>query len=378
MNNNYRIKKIEDLKDSQIMFDKNPPEFGYIIIMVIAIFCALTVLWSIHTPKKYTIQAQGVVTDENANYVMSAYTGVISDCNLEEGKIVEEGEQLFVVKSADYDSQAEQLELNKRAYEERIEKYRLLVKSIKDDINYFDDSNPEDELYYSIFETYKSQVKQSRVDTSAYATYGYTEEQIESELKKEEGKVSQLYYDAIKNAESAISEAELQIEGINSQLAAIGLGKGALAIKASASGTIHMMTNYKNGMVIQSAQTVASITPKNSKSVIEAYVSTSDMARIHEGDKVQIVVDGLSQNIYGTISGRVKQIDSNVTVQQTDDGQTNQVFKIIISMDSDYVISQSGDKVDLQNGMTTVSRITYDKQTYFDYALEKMGIKVRG
>ncbi len=130
-------------------------------------------------------------------------------------------------------------------------------------------------------------------------------------------------------------------------------------------------------MVIQEAQTIASITPENSQYVIEAYVSTSDMARIHEGDSTQIVVDGLSQNIYGTISGRVKQIDSNVTIKQTEDGKSNQVFKIVISMDSDYLVNQSGDKVDLQNGMTTVARITYDKQTYFNYALEKMGIRVR-
>ena len=37
---------------------------------------------------------------------------------------------------------------------------------------------------------------------------------------------------------------------------------------------------------------------------------TSDMARMHEGDRVQVVMDGLSQNVYGTISGSVSRIDS--------------------------------------------------------------------
>ena len=42
------------------------------------------------------------------------------------------------VKSTDYDLQEEQLKENKAIYQEKIEKYQLLVKSIKDNINYFE------------------------------------------------------------------------------------------------------------------------------------------------------------------------------------------------------------------------------------------------
>lgn len=78
-------------------------------------------------------------------------------------------------------------------------------------------------------------------------------------------------------------------------------------------------------MVAQTTNAVATITPENSKRVIEAYVSTADMARMHEGDTVQIVMDGLSQSVYGTITGTVVQIDSNVTTQQANDGSNTQV-----------------------------------------------------
>lgn len=130
-------------------------------------------------------------------------------------------------------------------------------------------------------------------------------------------------------------------------------------------------------MVVQTTNAVATITPENSKRVIEAYVSTADMARMHEGDTVQIVMDGLSQSVYGTITGTVVQIDSNVTTQQANDGSNTQVFKILIEMDSDYMVSQSGDKVNITNGMTAVARIQYDKVTYFNYILEKLGFKAK-
>lgn len=99
------------------------------------------------------------------------------------------------------------------------------------------------------------------------------------------------------------------------------------------------------------------------------------MARMHEGDRVQVVMDGLSQNVYGTISGSVSRIDSNVTTQEGQDGATSRAFKVMIVLDQDYVLSREGDKVGVTNGMTAAARIQYDKVTYFNYVLEKLGIK---
>jgi len=133
---------------------------------LIALICTAAVIWSIRTPKTYVIQASGTVTSEKSNYVMCTYTGEITDCNLSEGMLVKDGVELFKVKSTDYNIQAQQLELSKESYQDKIEKNQLLVKSIKDDTNYFSDSDPDDVLFYSAFESYKSQVKQNTMDTS--------------------------------------------------------------------------------------------------------------------------------------------------------------------------------------------------------------------
>lgn len=372
-----RIQPLEQLKDSQLLFEKELPVFGYMLILIVGLFLAGAVAWGIHTPKVYTIQAQGTVSNRDANYVMCTYTGEIESSYMEEGKLVEAGDVLFTIKSTDYDLQKEQLESNRLAYETQIAQYQKLVKSIKDDVNYFDSANPEDELYYSTFETYKAKVEQSVLDTSMYEAYGYTQEQIEAEIVKNQGKISEIYYSALQAAESAIQEAELQIASIDAQLSAISSGQDAYVVKASTSGVLHLLADYKSGMVVQTTTTVATITPENADRVIEAYVSTADMARLHEGDAVQIVVDGLSQSVYGTIKGTVRQIDSNVTAQQGQDGSTTQVFRVLIDMETDYMISQSGDKVDIVNGMTVVARVQYDKVTYFNYILEKLGFKVK-
>lgn len=372
-----RIQPLEQLKDSQLLFEKELPVFGYMLILIVGLFLAGAVTWSIHAPKVYTIQAQGTVSNRDANYVMCTYTGEIESSYMEEGKLVEAGDVLFTIKSTDYDLQKEQLESNRLAYETQIKQYQKLITSIKDDVNYFDSANPEDELYYSTFETYKAKVEQSVLDISMYEAYGYTQEQIEAEIVKNQGKISEIYYSALQTAESAMQEAELQIASIDAQLSAISSGQDAYVVKASTSGVLHLLADYKPGMVVQTTTTVASITPENADRVIEAYVSTADMARMQEGDAVQIVVDGLSQSVYGTIKGTVRQIDSNVTTQQGQDGSTMQMFRVLIDMETDYMISQSGDKVDIVNGMTVVARVQYDKVTYFNYILEKLGFKVK-
>ncbi len=369
------VKTLESMRDSRILYDKNLPAFGYALIFIVGVFLVLAIIWSINTPKMYIIQVQGMVTSEESNYVMSTYTGQIDTCNMREGMLVEKGDVLFTVKSTEYDLQEQQLIESKKAYELQIYQNEILVKAIKDDTNYFDESNPDDSLYYHIYEVYKSQITQSTLDTSAYQMYGYTDEQIEAELIRNQGKIDEIYYSAIKSAESTIEQAKLQVVSIDAQLAAINNGQANYKVKATATGVLHMIGNYKSGMVVQTMTTVATITPEKSKPIIEAYISTSDMARIHTGDEVQIVVDGLSQSVYGTISGSVEQIDSNITTQERNGGSTVQVFRILISMDADYVISQSGDKIDITNGMSVVARIQYDKVTYFNYILDKLGFK---
>lgn len=372
-----QIKTMEQLKDSRLMFEKKLPAFGYILLLIITLSLAGVVAWSTVARKPYMIISQGTVTNSDSSYVMPVYTGEIQESYMEEGKLVQEGDTLFTIKSTDYNLQEEQLTDSRITYEKQVEQAELLVKSIKDDKNYFDASEPEDELYYSTYEAYKSQVAQNTFDASTYQAYGYSEEQIQAELEKNQGKIAEIYYSAIQSAENIKKEAKQQIDSIDAQLAAVGSGQAEYSVKASGTGILHLLADYKKGMVVQTGSAVATITPENSEVIVEAYVSTSEMARMEEGDKVQLAVDGLIQSIYGNITGTVENIDSNLTSMEGENGQSSSVFKIRIKPNSDYVVSKSGRKVNLSNGMTVEARITYDEVTYFNYVLEKLGLLTR-
>ena len=48
-----------------------------------------------------------------------------------------------------------------------------------------------------------------------------------------------------------------------------------------------------------------------------------------------------------------------------------------VSASATVKVVNSGDKVDLSNGMSVTARVEYDKLTYFEYAMEALGVLFR-
>lgn len=373
-----QIKNLSQLKDSRLLYEKKLPAFGYMLVLAVAFLLAAVVIWSVNTPKTYMISANGIVQSENKNYVMTPYTGEISEIYIKEGILVEKGDELLRIKSTDINLQVTQLEEQKKSYETKISQYQKLVKSIKDDTNYFDSAKEEDGLYYSQYEAYKSQVAQNQVDVATYQAYGYTEEQIENQLITNQAKITELYYASIQTVESAISEAKAQLEALEAQRLALNQEQEEYIVKAAETGTIHMLSDYKEGMVVQAATPIASIASEQDSYEIMAYVSPQDTARTNVGDSVDIAISGLNQSLYGTIKGRVAQIDSDITMaQSSENGEGSTYFKVMIEPENTYLFSKSGNQVNISNGMAVETRIQYDEVTYFYYVMEALGVLTR-
>lgn len=100
-----QIKTMEQLRDSRLLFEKKLPAFGFILILIITFSLIGVIIWSVYAHKSYMIISQGTVTSSDAVYVMSAYSGVIEESYMQEGKLVGEGDVLFTIRSTDYNLQ---------------------------------------------------------------------------------------------------------------------------------------------------------------------------------------------------------------------------------------------------------------------------------
>ncbi len=366
-----QIKTFSELRDSKLLYERDMPAFGYILLLIVLALMIGVIIWGINNTKPYIVKGVGTVENPDKNYIMTPFTGNISDMNISEGDYVKQGEVLFTVKSTEIDVQSKQLENQKKVYEKQVNQYGLLAKSIKNNKNYFSPSNAEDSLYYNKFKEYKAQVAQQTVDVEALKNYGYTDEQIKAEQEKNDKKKAELYYTAMDNAESAKKQAQTELDLLNAQADAVKKGEEDYKVKANASGIVHMLGEYKDGMVVQTASPVASISTENDEYYIKAQVTASDRSRIREGNKAEIEVSGLQQTIYGTIKGEVTEIDSDVSLAKKGGGY----FNIKIIPEKKYLVSKEGNRVNLSNGLQTEVRVTYKEITYAAYVLDALGVK---
>lgn len=240
----------EELKDSRILYDKQPPALMPIVVVLIALLMAVLVILSVFTNKTYIVKSQGVIVSEDKNYVTCGTNGSFIDCRSKEGEVVSEGDIIAAI----------------------------------DPIGSF-----ENETYY---------------------------------------------------------------------------------LKANKSGTLHFIIPYAEGKLIQAGETLAVIS-SNNDIYIETYIASENRARVEIGNEVDIVINGLLQSEYGTIKGKLIEIDSDATI-----GESGSVaFKAKVKPSQNFLNSQKGKRVNIVPGMTSELRVKYDEISYFKYIAEWFGIR---
>ena len=366
------IRDINELQDRRIMMEKKLPPFGYALILLTAALILFLVVWSTKNYRTYVSQSSGSVQAANKTYIMSSYSGSITELNIAEGAYVNEGDLIAHIKSTDLDMQQDSIQSQLDIYKKQKSQYEKLVKSIQDDKNYFSETDIDDQPYYYQYETYKSQVAQKAFDASPYQAAGYSDEQIKALMEQNQSEVEALYYSTLQSISASLTSVQSNIDNLQSQMDALNTGANDYYIYAPTSGVIHMDTPYKVGMVLSVGTPLATVASENSDLEVVAYVTLNDRPLLHVGDPCKIAITGLSEYSYGTLTGTVTSIDSDVTASSS-----GSYYKMTITPDSTYVISNSGDKVDLSNGMSVTARVEYDKLTYFEYAMEALGVLFR-
>ncbi len=366
------IRDINELQDRRIMMEKKLPPFGYALILLTAALILFLVVWSTKNYRTYVSQSSGSVQAANKTYIMSSYSGSITELNIAEGSYVNEGDLIAHIKSTDLDMQQDSIQSQLDIYKKQKSQYEKLVKSIQDDKNYFSETDIDDQPYYYQYETYKSQVAQKAFDASPYQAAGYSDEQIKALMEQNQSEVEALYYSTLQSISASLTSVQSNIDNLQSQMDALNTGANDYYIYAPTSGVIHMDTPYKVGMVLSAGTPLATVASENSDLEVVAYVTLNDRPLLHVGDPCKIAITGLSEYSYGTLTGTVTSIDSDVTASSS-----GSYYKMTITPDSTYVISNSGDKVDLSNGMSVTARVEYDKLPYFEYAMEALGVLFR-
>ena len=218
------IRDINELQDRRIMMEKKLPPFGYALILLTAALILFLVVWSTKNYRTYVSQSSGSVQAANKTYIMSSYSGSITELNIAEGTYVNEGDLIAHIKSTDLDMQQDGIQSQLDIYKKQKSQYEKLVKSIQDDKNYFSETDIDDQPYYYQYETYKSQVAQKAFDASPYQAAGYSDEQIKALMEQNQSEVEALYYSTLQSISASLTSVQSNIDNLQSPMDALSTG----------------------------------------------------------------------------------------------------------------------------------------------------------
>ena len=311
------IQNLDDLQDRRIMMDRDVPPYGYAFVILVGLFMIFLLVWSTRTNRIYVSQNSGTVQASNKTYIMSSYSGTLTELYISEGSYVNEGDLVAHIKSTDLDMQQDNLESQLKIYQTQVDQYNKLLQCIQDDTNYFSETSVEDQPYYYQYETYKSQVEQKTFDASAYQAAGYSDAQIKTMMEQNQSEIQALYYSTMQSISQSITSAQSNVDNVQAQIDALNTGANDYYLYAPTSGVIHMDSPYKEGMVLSAGSPLATVASENDDLEIVAMVTVNDRPLLHVGDPCKIAITGLSEYSYGTLTGTVTVSYTHLTLPTT-------------------------------------------------------------
>ena len=137
-------------------------------------------------------------------------------------------------------------------------------------------------------------------------------------------------------------------------------------IKATEDGTIVGYKPVQTNGFIASGASICEISPKHSL-IVECYISPSDIGLVRKEQSVKFQIDAYNYNQWGLASGKVIDIDQNITMDRD-----NYFFKVRCLMDRDFLTLKNGYKGDISKGMTLTARFLIANRSLWQLLYDKV------
>ena len=381
-NNDIFAVDIAKCINTKHLYEKDLPKFGYFLLIIVFVLLISSVVWANNTNKIYVVKYKGVIEGANKRYIVNPYSGKIK-AFVREGTEVKKGSLLFIINSFDKSIQKEQMDIQKKEVEKSLPKYYKEIKqyerlkdSIADGRNYFSNKK-EDDYYYHVYETYCRQIEQETLTKKSLKDAGFKESQVEDELRKNRIYLEEIYHSKMAEIDSKIDARKMEINTITSQIEGLKTANNEFKIKAPNSGVVHLNYECKKGTVVNSGETMASISDSTKQYYVKISISPKDRVKIKIGDIVEMEVDGMVQSVYGTITGTVISISNDITISQSGNNGLAEYYDVKIKVNERELMNNLGEVFPIIKGMNVEARIKYDKVTYLDYIKEELGFKTK-
>ena len=339
-----------------------------VVVLAIAIFMALLPVIKVDISS----QSRGIIRSKTDNVpVTSAVSGKIVAIQLKNNLLVQKGDTLLTISKENLETEKQ---LNDTIYttnETILQDLEMVLKG---------NSNLKTALireeYYK-FATQKaelqSKVAQTQINYNRYKTLfdkGVVAkaefEKYQFELQFAKQALNSFVKQQMANWQNKKNELELQLKNITGSNNKLSIEAQNYVLIAPITGTIENFNGVQVGSILTASQPIAHISPMDNL-VVESTVSPNDIGLIKLNQKVKFQLDAFNYNQWGLLSGKVIDVDKNITLQE------NQAFfKVRCALDSKELKLKSGYKTQISKGMTLTTRYIITRRSLFDLLFDKV------
>ncbi|WP_396178958.1 HlyD family secretion protein [Flavobacterium sp.] len=168
------------------------------------------------------------------------------------------------------------------------------------------------------------------------------------------------------NWQNKKNELELQLKNYAGANNKLQVEAKNYVLIAPISGTIEGFSGLQVGSNITASQPIAQISPTENL-IVESTVSPNDIGLIKTKQKVKFQLDAFNYNQWGMLTGKVIDIDKNITLQ---DNQA--YFKVRCALDTKELKLKSGYTTEVSKGMTLTTRYIITRRSLYDLLFDKV------
>ncbi|WP_340105577.1 HlyD family secretion protein [Rhodohalobacter sp. 8-1] len=185
-------------------------------------------------------------------------------------------------------------------------------------------------------------------------------------LQQEENKFK-LFLEQQQNTWSLDGAAfQTEVEELLSEQSQLKNKKKMYEVFSPASGTLQNLNSLSANSFIYTNQVIAELSP-DTTIVAEVYIPPNDIGLLSENMDVRLQVDAFDHNQWGTASGKIKSISSDMILVEN-----SPLFKVRCSIDQSFLELSNGFKGQLKKGMTIQARFIISRRSLFQLLYNNM------
>ena len=307
--------------------DKYVGKTGDIILIVIASFLLIFIIWATLASLEKVIRGEGKVIASAKNQVIQNLEGgIVKDIYVKAGDIVEEGDSLLL-----FDDTFLRSELDASVME---------LKNLKVEVSFLENSR---ELIFEELDILKPLVEQG------------------AESRMELIRVLQRKA----NAESEISRKKADIESLEERIPAINDRVKRTDVISPKAGIINRIVITTIGGVAEPGSALVEIVPLNEDLIVEVEINPKDIALVLPGQRAIVKLTAFDFSKFGSLEGKVMSVGADSI--QKEDGSLWYLCEISVRVKD---ITSLGKKINMLPGMVAQVDIVNGERSVMNYLLQ--------